>query len=242
MKNYVNKIAKTCKQNRFEGIITILDEIGVDYDIEKINHCDAIGNIIVKFNEGSNKKIVICAHYDNVNYTPGANDNASGCSILLKLINEFKGTNKHLEFVFFDLEEYGLIGSRHYLINNDDDIELVINLDMCGLGENIVYTIDNMINNQFEDIFNKHNCIRIERLPHGDNDTFIRNGVQTIDIINSTTKDVEWFKKYSENIMPPFFPEFLETMHNDNDTIDTLNFDQMNKILLLLTDLIKNVK
>ena len=238
MINHLRRIAKTRKQDRFEGIISTLKEIGVDYYIEKIDHPSALGNIIVEFNKGNDKKTVICAHYDNINNTPGANDNASGCSILLKLIENFKETKQHLEFVFFDLEELGMVGSRNYLINNTDNINLVFNFDMCGLGENTLYTINNMSNNPFKDIFDKRECIKMDKLPPGDDLTFINNNIPTIDIINSTNKDISWFKQFGKGVMPPYFPDFCKTMHSDYDTIDTLNILQMYKIFLLMIDII----
>jgi hypothetical protein len=94
----------------------------------------------------SDKIILLCAHYDTiliantediVSRAPGANDNASGVSALLEIsrIMLSTKTNYTIQFVFFSGEEQGLWGSKHYakkMKDNNEDLLLVINMDMCG--------------------------------------------------------------------------------------------------------------
>ncbi len=71
------------------------------------------------------KSIFITAHYDHLGgighstYFPGANDNASGTSMLFTLADYFrkKKPKYNLVFVAFAGEEAGLIGSKHYTEN-----------------------------------------------------------------------------------------------------------------------------
>lgn len=92
------------------------------------------------------KTIVFSAHYDHLGrmgkdtYFPGANDNASGCSMLLYLADYFKNhpSNYNLVFIAFAGEEAGLIGSHHYVQNPIfplKDIRFLVNLDIMGSGE-----------------------------------------------------------------------------------------------------------
>jgi hypothetical protein len=92
------------------------------------------------------KTIIFSAHYDHLGrmgkdtYFPGANDNASGCSMLLYLAEHFKNhpSNYNLVFIAFAGEEAGLIGSHHYVQNPLfplKDIRFLINLDIMGSGE-----------------------------------------------------------------------------------------------------------
>ena len=238
MEEYIKRIAKTKKQERFNAIVDILKELDVNYSIQDIPYPDALGNIIVELKKSEGKKLVISAHYDNYNNTPGANDNASACAILLKLIKKFKNCNMHLEFVFFDLEESGMIGSTYYLKQNKDKIGLVYNLDMCGLGNNIVYSINNM-EDDYKKISNLYNALRVKRLPIGDADTFITRGIPTIYVVNSTDRDIIWYKDYEMGRRPKVYPDFLKTMHQANDTIDTININQVNKIVMFMTDMLK---
>ena len=83
-----------------------------------------IENIIVDFSPGTEKKrLIITAHYDVVKGSPGANDNASGVSVLLGLCRELKGIQAPVKVVFFDREEawfrtpvlrLGLLGSLYF--------------------------------------------------------------------------------------------------------------------------------
>lgn len=86
--------------------------------------------------------IVISAHYDhlgirnNMIYN-GADDNASGTSALIAMIQYFKKNtpNHRLIFAFFDAEEMGLKGSAHFVNTLDlqkENVVLNINLDMVS--------------------------------------------------------------------------------------------------------------
>lgn len=61
--------------------------------------------------------LLVCAHYDTVPFSPGADDNGSGVAVLLELARRLSGKDLGLEvrLVFLDAEEVGLVGSRAYL-------------------------------------------------------------------------------------------------------------------------------
>jgi hypothetical protein len=242
MQHYVQDIAQIDKKDRFSAITKVLNDNQIGYVIQRIPANQALGNIIVEFNPSASKKIVITAHYDNVLGTPGANDNAAACSILLNLILDYRNTNNHIEFVFFDLEEQRFLGSEHYMRSNQSEIAYAINLDMCGLGENILFSCHHVCGedrNKFNDLFVRHQARLLEKLPPGDSETFIHNQVSTFFIVNSTTRDLAWFSQYANGVRPQINPDFSLTMHKANDTIDTINFDQVEKIFLFVNDLIK---
>lgn len=81
--------------------------------------------------------ILIGAHYDTVPGTPGADDNATGVAVLLELARAISTQPLRwpVEFVAFDLEEYGLLGSQFYaekLRENQQRIRLMLSLEMLG--------------------------------------------------------------------------------------------------------------
>src|SRR5208283_4405448 len=88
-----------------------------------------IKNIIVDFSPGfENKRLIISAHYDVVKGSPGANDNASGVSVLLGLCQELRAIKAPVKIIFFDREEawlripilrLGLLGSLCYAFTTD---------------------------------------------------------------------------------------------------------------------------
>jgi hypothetical protein len=106
------------------------------YDLKNIA-CDKLGS--------TNNTIVVSAHYDSRTEdlndskarAPGADDNASGVSVLLEVARILsKLSLEHsISFVLFSGEEQGKWGSKYYaeLIDEGDvDLDLLINLDMVG--------------------------------------------------------------------------------------------------------------
>lgn len=69
-----------------------------------------------------NGVVMVSAHYDSVPGSPGANDDGSGTVLCLELARVLRHlpTNKALRFALWGSEEYGLIGSRHYVKNLTD--------------------------------------------------------------------------------------------------------------------------
>jgi hypothetical protein len=96
--------------------------------------------------------IVVGAHYDHVGYGSrrnsygpigrihnGADDNASGVSVLLETIEAFAKssltTRRSILFAFWDSEEKGLVGSRYWLKHPTvptDQVKLAFTIDMVG--------------------------------------------------------------------------------------------------------------
>lgn len=60
--------------------------------------------------------LILAAHYDTVEESPGADDNASSLAVLLEAAYRLRGTERRREVqcVGFCLEEEGLLGSRAY--------------------------------------------------------------------------------------------------------------------------------
>lgn len=94
-------------------------------------------NVVVHFGKPKQERLVVCAHIDSKDGTPGAVDNASGVVILLLLAellkDKVKGT---IELVALNGEDhYSAGGEKAYLQHNQDSlntIHLVINVDGAG--------------------------------------------------------------------------------------------------------------
>ena len=93
--------------------------------------------------------VVVGAHYDHLGIDAslkgdscfnGADDNASGVSAVLQIARAVKGMHKTPErgiiFAFWDGEEMGLLGSRHFVENCAflSDVSAYMNFDMIGRG------------------------------------------------------------------------------------------------------------
>lgn len=60
---------------------------------------------------GQQPSHLLVAHYDTVSHSPGADDNGSALAVAL----EVAARCPHLEVLFPDLEEVGLLGARHFV-------------------------------------------------------------------------------------------------------------------------------
>ncbi len=96
--------------------------------------------------------VLVCAHYDHVGYGTeensagpigqihnGADDNASGTAALLELAEALtrlpQPPRRSILFAFWDAEEMGMFGSRHWVAHPTiplDRVVAAINLDMVG--------------------------------------------------------------------------------------------------------------
>jgi len=100
---------------------------------------------LLKGSGESDERIVVCAHYDSMYGSPGANDNASGIEAMLRIAEGLAGKRLEttIEFIAFGAEEYGLFGSRTYVDELKDmsevsKVKATINLDTVAAGERLL--------------------------------------------------------------------------------------------------------
>jgi aminopeptidase YwaD len=106
--------------------------------------------------------LVYSAHYDHLGamgttaYFPGANDNASGVSVLLNLAKYYKKNppKYSIAFFLFSGEEAGLLGSKYYSehpLFPLSKIKFLTNLDLLGTGSDGIMTVNaTVFKTQFE--------------------------------------------------------------------------------------------
>jgi aminopeptidase YwaD len=100
--------------------------------------------------------LFITAHYDHLGtlgsttFFSGANDNASGVSMLLELARYFKEHSQRYSIVFiaFGAEEAGLIGSKYFTENPLvplKKIRFLLNLDLMGTGDDGMMVVNGTV-------------------------------------------------------------------------------------------------
>ena len=110
----------------------------------------ALNNILAVIpGKNSDEMVIIGAHYDHMgNDYPvlgdscynGADDNASGVSAVLQIAKAMKLSGavprRTVVFAFWDAEERGLLGSRHFVstLCGNAEIKAYMNFDMIGRG------------------------------------------------------------------------------------------------------------
>lgn len=115
--------------------------------------------------------IVFTAHYDHLGamgastYFPGANDNASGVSLVLNLMRYFKKnpTKYSVAFILFSGEEAGLLGSKYYSehpLFPLNKVKFLTNLDLLGTGDDGIMVVNATV---FKEQFDKLNTINQEK-------------------------------------------------------------------------------
>lgn len=198
---------------------------------------------IIGFLEGSNSDttIIIGAHYDHLppkktngvkdTIRNGADDNASGVSLLLELaqnISKYNNLTCDILFICFGAEESGFIGSK-YFVNNYDatlhDIKLMINLDMVGRMRDDRLFINHIGKNQ-----RFLNCIKSI-----DNDSL---NIQ-FDKLNGATDIIPFLKANVPAIW--ITTGFHDDQHQVTDSIDKINIGGMVKIYKYLINIIKHI-
>lgn len=98
----------------------------------------APGVNIVAERSGTNPaagKILLGAHYDSVETSPGADDNATAVATVLEAARLFSriDTTRSLQLVFFDEEETGLLGSSAFVDRlQSDNLQGAVILEMLG--------------------------------------------------------------------------------------------------------------
>ncbi len=125
---------------------------------------------VIGYLEGTKKDsmLVFTAHYDhlgmmgNETMFPGANDNASGVSLLLNLVKHFSTNTPEYTVVFiaFAAEEIGLIGSKYFTehpLFPLSNIKFLINFDLAGTGDDGIQVVNGKIYQQKFDVLTKLN-------------------------------------------------------------------------------------
>jgi aminopeptidase YwaD len=136
-------------QIKQENFTAPINEIKLNISNELIpdfNSFNVIGMVKAK-KKKCKDYLVVTAHLDHLGMMGsnaifnGANDNASGVSMLLTLA-EYYAKNpvkrKNIVFIAFGGEEAGLIGSKYFVENNLIDlkhIKFLMNIDLMGNGE-----------------------------------------------------------------------------------------------------------
>ena len=81
--------------------------------------------------------VIIDGHYDSVPFSPGANDNGIATVALMEAARVLNQGHfeRSISLIAFDLEEYGLLGSKRYvqsLASTNTEVLGVLNMEMIG--------------------------------------------------------------------------------------------------------------
>ena len=224
------------KDSYFQYFEAIINKNPHSREGKKIKGTNVIGYIDNKKDE----TIIIGAHYDHIGYGHfgslydgereihnGADDNASGVSILINLaksLQEIK--NYNYLFIAFSGEEHGLFGSSYYAKNptiNLEKVRFMINFDMVGR-------------------LNQKNTLSINGVGTSEKWKNLINEANTFDFTLKTTESgigpSDHTSFYLQDIPSiHFFTGQHEDYHKPSDDVEKINF----KGMYIIHEYVKNI-
>ena len=176
--------------------------------------------------------VLICAHYDSLAISPGAEDDGSGVAAVLMIADIMRhySFNTTVKFVLFSGEEQGLLGSRSYAKNasaTNDNIISVLALDKIGYAVtseegNSLRHHANPASAWMVNISRSVACrypneiglyvLRLPEDPESDHFSFVEQGYAGSDFVRNATN--------------PFY-------HTSEDIADHMNFSYLTKVCKL---------
>ena len=190
-------------------------------------------NVIGYIDNKTKETIIIGAHYDHIGYGDfgslydgdraihnGADDNASGVSILINLANNLEEIKEYnYLFIAFSGEEHGLFGSSFYAKNptiNLENVRFMINFDMVGrLNQENTLAINGIgTSSKWEGLIKEANTFnfKLKTTESGvgpsDHTSFYLQGIPVIHFFTGQHSDY----------------------HKPSDDVEKINFDGMYKI------------
>ena len=150
LKNIVERLAVPGLRNAsgsrwvetMETIQQMIQSTGFDPEIQEWTGEDGMvyRNFIVRIAGARSENIILGAHYDTFEETPGADDNASAIAVLLGFLNDHKGEEfpYNLEVIFYACEEPPFFGTNgmgsfvHAASCDPEKIRFMVCLEMVG--------------------------------------------------------------------------------------------------------------
>ena len=189
----------------------------------------------VKGSEYPDSFIVFSAHYDHLGqmgkniYFPGANDNASGCAMLLNLAKYYSMSENRpkisIAFIAFGGEEVGLLGSKYFTespLFPLKNIRFLLNMDIMGTGEEGITAVNGTV---FKTEFDKLKEINTQN-----------NFIKAVKIRGKAANSDHYF--FSEKGVKAFFIYTMggiKAYHDIYDRAETLPLNEFENLFNLIT-------
>jgi aminopeptidase S len=228
--------------DRRTAITDRLKAAGVDFHVEDFVSGTRTGVNIVATLPGKtgNRRLLLGAHYDRVAKGHGAVDNAASCAVVLELIEKLKSNSltNPVTVVFFDLEEFGLLGSRSYFQTHAGPTlpARAMNFDIFGYGETFFVTpskADSPILASLQQAASEFGfavrSIPMMQYPSSDHRSMALAGIETLGVTLIDGSEID-------SVISPgsIRPKILSMIHTDADTMDQIREQDMAKALPVL--------
>jgi Zn-dependent M28 family amino/carboxypeptidase len=243
------RLLQKTNAGRLAQLQAILREQALAFEIQTVPHesrkSDARteGHNILLTSAASEPAIVVGAHFDAATLADGQLsggmvDNSASVAVLVHLAMALKSEPlRHpVRFVFFDLEEEGLVGSRYFVKSlKKDSVAGMINLDTLQAGDTLFYgpasgVEHDKLNRTMRAVCGaaEFSCVESAAFPPSDDISFRRGGLPSISLAVLPGNDAHqlWLMLNAgerSGIERGFEPEVLQTIHTAVDQPDKLD-------------------
>lgn len=199
-------------------------------------------NVVVALGQGE-RALVVGAHYDasrlaGESRSRGAVDNAASAVLLVHAAQALSRERLRMRvvFVWFDMEEAGLLGSQRYVAAHSADLPaLMLNFDINAYGDTMLYAPTASAASQPLRAAIEHtctdlgiDCVRFAQLPSSDDCPFTRAGVPTASFATLPAPEAHhlWLTLNAGRgspLAPGTPPPIMGTIHSTLDTVDKVD-------------------
>jgi len=170
-------------------------------------------------------------------------DNAAAVAVLVRVaaaLREYPLQHRG-RVVLFDLEELGLLGSRHFVeLLDPGRVAGMVNLDIAGRGDTVIFGPSASAGNQrvYASVRQAcaeaaHECLEFARFPTGDDRSFQAAGIPNVSLATLPRLEAHqlwlWLNSGNDDagLRDDFVPPILRTIHTSADTAHLLDAHAM---------------
>lgn len=201
----------------------------------------AVGrNVVFSVGPDNGEPVVIAgAHFDAAylrdgTFVDGMADNAASVIALLRVAEAVRAASpaRRVDFVLFDMEEIGLVGSRHYAESlAPGSVRAMVNLDVNAYGDTVFY---GQAAHGHDPVYaavatacadQRQECIEFGQYPFSDHLSFQRAGIPNVSL--SVLPRAEVYQLWllmnagpDHGLAEGFTPGVFRTIHSPGDTIE----------------------
>jgi Zn-dependent M28 family amino/carboxypeptidase len=262
------RLLQKTNAGRLGQLQAILREQSLPFEIQSVPNPSRQGdarpegnNILLTGSAQSGPTLVVGAHFDAAalpdgQLSGGMVDNAASVAVLVHLATALKSQplRRPVRFVFFDLEEEGLIGSRHFVsLLKKDSVAGMINLDTLQGGDTLFYgpsagVEHDELNQELRAVCAAADfaCVESAKFPPSDDISFSRGGVPSISLAVLPGNDAHqlWLMLNGgqhAGIEQGFVPGVLQTIHTPADQPEKLDPQALAIAYLAVADLLRRL-
>jgi Zn-dependent M28 family amino/carboxypeptidase len=216
-------------------------------------------NVVVTLGRGK-REIILAAHYDaerpkSGKLVDGVVDNAGSALALVQAAERLsKQRLRHkVRIIFFDQEEYGLVGSRAYLKARDTaSIAAAVNFDVNGYGDTVIYGLpagkDTIATLALRRVCAARTleCLAFPQYPPSDDLSFLAAGVPVVSIGQQPAKDAHqmWLLLNAgkdAGMEKGVLPSVFRIIHTEADNMSVIDEASVHRAAMIAVDMVADL-